>query len=422
MVEAKSLLTKKTIIDGVIMNILIIWRDIPTPKDASLARPYYLIKYNLGNSISLVSFDSGKTKLEKEVLSFIDTTYFQKIPQIINPVKSVLYSIRNKISDPLTEISECLNLFRVYHPKISTEIADILQSKQYDVIFADYTMYPYLLKQKTSIPTVLVFQSPRLYSLRQQLVSEKELSKKFRYMLEYFIQENIEAPKYKKFAGGIYVSQRHRELDLLYSPRSQTAIPPGFEACPCDRSDEFPNEPTLIFVGDMSYPININAVEVFYKGVYPLIKAKCPDVRFIIAGRNPTKDMIQLCSHDSTVTITGEVNDIRQLICASSIVVIPIFMDDGGVKTKTIEAMGLRKAIVSTSIGAMGLNCTNGRELLIADSPEKFAECVIDLISDENKRTQLAITGYEHYKKNYSWYELTRQLFNYLDEVVKFYR
>ncbi|MBI4630847.1 MAG: glycosyltransferase [Chloroflexi bacterium] len=159
----------------------------------------------------------------------------------------------------------------------------------------------------------------------------------------------------------------------------------------------------LVFTGKMDYRPNIDAVVWFANEIFPKIKNEIPEAQFIIVGQKPTQAVKSLKSING-IKVTGAVDDIRPHIGGATVYVAPLRMG-GGTRFKLLEAMALKKPIVSTTIGAEGFAIQNGREMLIADDADSFAQATITLLRDETKRQALSEEGYE-FVKRYDWGEI----------------
>jgi glycosyltransferase involved in cell wall biosynthesis len=153
----------------------------------------------------------------------------------------------------------------------------------------------------------------------------------------------------------------------------------------------------------MDYRPNIDAVVWFAQEIFPKIKNEIPESQFVIVGQKPTQAVKNLESING-IKVTGAVDDIRPHIGGATVYVAPLRMG-GGTRFKLLEAMALKKPIVSTPIGAEGFAIQNGREMLLADAADSFAQAVITLLRDESKRRALSEAGYE-FVKRYDWGEI----------------
>ena len=160
-------------------------------------------------------------------------------------------------------------------------------------------------------------------------------------------------------------------------------------------------EPVLVFVGLMSYEPNADAALFFAQRVLPLVQREFPDVKFLIVGRDPTPSVRQL--HDGTsIFVTGPVAEVAEYLRRASVVVVPIRFG-GGTRIKILEALAHRRAVVSTTTGAEGIEVRTGKHLLLADSPEDFAKACTQLLKDSGLRSRLSEEGFNLVRDRYQW-------------------
>ncbi len=171
----------------------------------------------------------------------------------------------------------------------------------------------------------------------------------------------------------------------------------------------------LLFTGTMNYFPNSDAVIYFCNNVFPLIQKRYPDATFYIVGNHPTEQIRRL-SEQKGVVVTGYVPDIRPYFEKASVFVAPL-RAGSGIQTKNLEAMAMGIPIVTTSIGAMGLEAETDTELLIADTPETFAERVIHLIENPDIRQNLANAGRKRVEASYDWQVLVNRLEQVYDQI-----
>ncbi len=168
------------------------------------------------------------------------------------------------------------------------------------------------------------------------------------------------------------------------------------------------SEPVLLFVGNMSGPPNIDAVNFFCRSVLPLIRRKAPDVTLFIVGSDPSPEVRRLHNGESVV-VTGTVPEVSSYLRRAAAVVAPIRFG-GGTRIKILEALAHGRPVVSTSMGAEGLELEDGKHLLIADSPSAFADACVRLLQDEGLRDQLGREGFQQVRNRYQWSTVERMV------------
>jgi polysaccharide biosynthesis protein PslH len=167
-----------------------------------------------------------------------------------------------------------------------------------------------------------------------------------------------------------------------------------------------PTDPTFVFVGVMGYAPNVDAVRFFVRRILPMLRREEPASKLIVVGKDPLPAVWQL--HDGrTVVVTGAVPHPAPYLRRAAVIVVPIRFG-GGTRTKILEAMAHGKPVVSTTVGAEGLEAEPGRHLLIADQPRDFAEACLLLLRNQRRREDLASEAYKLVRTKYQWVAIER--------------
>ena len=175
----------------------------------------------------------------------------------------------------------------------------------------------------------------------------------------------------------------------------------ALRACP-ERSKGVTSEPTIIFTGTMNYYPNIDAVLSFARECWPLIRSQIPSATWQIVGKDPPAEVRDLAKDFAGIMITGTVPDVRPYLAGAAVAIAPIRIGSG-TRLKILEALAMRKAIVSTSLGCEGLSVMSGRHLMVADSAQTFAQSVVDLLQNAERSIALGNAGRELVEAKYSW-------------------
>lgn len=144
----------------------------------------------------------------------------------------------------------------------------------------------------------------------------------------------------------------------------------------------------LVFVGSLDYFPNIDGLNWFHREVLPRLRARQSDCRLVVVGHRPAGILARL-ARDPSVEFAGRVDRVHPFVHRAAVYVVPLRIG-GGVRLKILEAMALGKAIVTTSIGCEGIECTPGRHLVVADGAETFAQAVLRLLAYPGERDRLA--------------------------------
>jgi glycosyltransferase involved in cell wall biosynthesis len=173
-----------------------------------------------------------------------------------------------------------------------------------------------------------------------------------------------------------------------------------------------PKEPCadarIIFVGAFQHSPNVDAMLYFCKEILPIIRREIPALELLIVGSKPPPVILDLAA-DPLIHVSGFVPDTRPYMARSSVYIVPLRLGVG-IRGKILEAWGMEMPVVSTSVGCAGLRYGNGRNLLVADTPEQFAGQVLTLIKDPEMRRRVGVEGRKTAERYYGWENSVGQL------------
>jgi polysaccharide biosynthesis protein PslH len=158
----------------------------------------------------------------------------------------------------------------------------------------------------------------------------------------------------------------------------------------------------LIFCGSLDYQPNRQGLLWFYREVLPLVKKKVHNIKLNVVGNILKPDVYQELIIDPAVNFIGKVDSVVPYYKISGISVVPL-KSGSGTRLKILEAMSMGNPVVSTIVGAEGIDCTDGKHLLIGDTPEQFAENIICLLRDEIQFNYIRTQAYNFVKGKYDW-------------------
>ena len=168
------------------------------------------------------------------------------------------------------------------------------------------------------------------------------------------------------------------------------------------RRESFSKPPRVFFVGTMFYRPNFLAARFLAREVFPLIRKEIPDATCHIAGKTDDRDYSELNRPETGVYMHGFVQDVRPYFEESQILVVPLSIGSG-TRIKILEAMATGTPVVSTTIGAEGLEYSRDEDILIADSATDLAASVVGLLRDREKAFRLGLAGRRLVEGKYSW-------------------
>lgn len=165
----------------------------------------------------------------------------------------------------------------------------------------------------------------------------------------------------------------------------------------------------LLFNGNMNYPPNVESVQYLVHKILPEVWKQLPQVRLLISGANPNHKVMELRS--DKVVISGWMNDIRENFAKSKILVAPMQISIG-LQNKLLEAMAMKIPCVTSTLANNALGAKPGEQILVADQPDQYAQCIISLLKDEALLNRIAENGYRYVMDNFNWQQTTQILEN----------
>jgi sugar transferase (PEP-CTERM/EpsH1 system associated) len=208
----------------------------------------------------------------------------------------------------------------------------------------------------------------------------------------------------RRFDAVVAVSREDREMmERDYDLKSVSDVPTGVDTEFFRPSGAEEREPHgLVFTGSMDWLPNEDAINFFTGRVMPLVRKEVPGATLTVVGRNPSAALKELAGRDSSVRVTGRVEDVRPYMERASAYVVPIRIG-GGTRLKIYEAMAMEKPVVSTTVGAEGLPVADGAEILLADTPEDFAASVVRVLKDEDSARSLGARAARAVRERFGW-------------------
>ncbi len=290
------------------------------------------------------------------------------------------------------------------------------EERHFDVAVCDFLDAAVNLPSLLAIPTVLFQHNVESEIWRRYALIEKNPARRILNRVEFEKMLNYEQGAVRNFHHVIAVSEHDRHLMTAWTDaRRITVVPTGvdlqrYRPIPCSDT----TERLVLFVGAMDWEPNVDAVEYFCHEIWPSIQAKVPAARFRIVGRNPVRRVQRLGS--SSVEVTGEVPSVVEHLRESAVVVVPLRVGSG-TRLKIYEAMAAGKAVVSTSVGAEGLDVHHEQDILLADDPGAFAESVIMLLENVEARCRYERSASAQAAK-YDWTAIGDKFDQVLEKLV----
>jgi sugar transferase (PEP-CTERM/EpsH1 system associated) len=177
-----------------------------------------------------------------------------------------------------------------------------------------------------------------------------------------------------------------------------------------------PGTNRIVFVASMDYHANIEGAVSFAREVWPSLHARQPELVFTIVGRDPSREVRALALTPG-IEITGTVNDVRPFYRNAVAAIVPLNVG-GGSRLKILEAMAAGVPVVSTTLGAEGLDVQHDENILMADTKEQLVEAIVSVVEDQEQRNRLGAAGRALVSNYYEWAKLGANLFEIYQQLL----
>lgn len=343
----------------------------------------------------------AKTRFESV---YIDTT-----PHKIEALKTLFTGKSYQIS-------------RFYHKNMVNKLTQILKSETFDIIHIESIyMAPYIpLIRKYSKAKILM----RLHNIEHQIwvrLSENEHNPvmKLAYRVNAHQLRRVERKILQEVDGYMSIS----EPDYQYFNNTMPnvpgiVIPFGINVDNYDMEDDdyiATDHPSLFHLGSMNWSPNVEGIEWFLDEVWPDILTAHPDLTFTLAGHD-IPDSIRN-RQDKNVTVVGAVPDANEFMMDHDIMVVPL-LSGSGIRIKIVEAMALGRVVITTSIGAEGLDVQDGKHLFIANTPEEFVAVVNKCVSMPDICSIISENAQHYISVNHNNAVIAQKIIDFYQKII----
>ena len=300
--------------------------------------------------------------------------------------------------------------------KFQQAIDEITAIEKFDLIHCCYAMYGFH-KLPEGIPLVGDTHNVEADLLYHLYKKTNNILLKVYYYQAYITGRKVEINSLKKFDALTATTENDFEKfrqDIPEIPMYviQNGVDPSFY----EPTGVEPEPKMIVYMGLMSWYPNDHAIHYFLDNIFPLILAKEPGARLLIVGANPSKKLLDHTSE--RVIVTGYVDDVRPHVARGEVFIIPLLIGSG-IRGKALESMAMRIPIVSTTLGCAGIHLEHEKSVLLADTPEQFAESVLRMFNNTELRKRIADSAFSIVRSRYDWTQKGVELENVYQSVLK---
>lgn len=400
------------------MNILILTNKPPyPPKD--------------GSSLASLNIIDGlaKTQNKVTVLAMSTQKHQCKIDQIPAEYKSIINFILININTRISLLKGLTNLLfsklpynieRFIDKTYKDKLIEIISSNKFDLIQLEgLYLSPYIITIRKFTSSPIIYRSHNIEHeiWKRVAANEQNAIKSWYYSLLSSRIKRMEVEITNQIDALIAISKRD-ELWFLSNgfDNPSITIPSGY---PCTETLQSNNEINndVCFLGSLDWIPNQEGLIWFLNQVWPKIVSADPNIKFHIAGRNASPILAEKVTKYKNVVFHGEVENAQQYLSSYSVLAVPI-ISGSGMRVKIAEGMMLGKAIVTTTVGIEGIDAQNNEQVIIADSPEEFANRILFLFQNSDFKQRLMANARIFALSKFDNKELTLELVDFYKKIT----
>jgi glycosyltransferase involved in cell wall biosynthesis len=312
----------------------------------------------------------------------------------------------------------------------ASQLADALRSQQFDTVQIEgvhLMEFLPIIREAPGSPAIIVdWHNIESEVMRRYAKTTGSWPKKIAAKRTAKLIERAEDRLLDTSATHTVTSERERQKLLTRCPSANIQVIPNgvdtnfYTAKKIDdawrQSGHCDSRPAILFVGSMDYHANVDAVIWFSRTAWPAIAQNHPDLQSTIVGRDPAPEVRALAS--DRIHVTGTVDDVRAFYASAVAAVVPL-RSGSGTRLKILEAMAAGVPVVSTRLGAEGIDAEDDVHLLLADTGPEIAAAVNRVASSAETRSRLSQAARELVCNVYDWSVIGKQLCALHEELVE---
>ncbi len=400
------------------MKLLVIYPYAPWPLDrGTYQRTFHLLKaLALQHEVDFVALTEEQDGIEEKREVFSSFCREVEFVPFAHPPWQKLFPQR--LLNPLPS-----NVQHWQSPAVSEVVNRRLKPGRYDLVhICDLVLMPYVLphnhhtrfvvdRSRVDLQFQMMEHKTLRFSTRDRLLRWESYAKLWRYEKklareallevvcgpddEVFLRQHVDSK------APIMVVANGVDLEYFH---------------PSSAPDARAEEPTVIFCGAMDYSPNVDALRWFFESIHEKLLQRLPEVRILIVGKNPIAE-VQAYRSLPGVTVTGGVPDVRPYYRRAWLQMVPLRIG-GGTRLKIVESLAIGTPVVSTTIGAQGLELKHGENILLADDPDSFASEISRALTDPELLQKIEQHGITTATERFGWPAIGARLARHYDTLV----
>ena len=388
------------------MKILFLSQVLPYPLDAGpKMRSYYVLRHLAQqHEVTLLTFVRDTDRPED----------VDHLAQFCHQIHTVLMQ-RRRLNDLWFLMQSMVTgqpflIMRDQVAVMTERVQTLVQEQAFDAVHTDQlwmAQYAEVAKRVCSRLKLILDQHNAVYLIPQRLAdSESNPMKRLFLQQESSRLRHYETAVCQKFDHVVWVTEKDRQvvepLTKATSSEPSLVIPICVEPHSNGKKPSKRQKSRITFLGGLHWPPNAQGVLWFAKEIFPLVQAEAPETILTVIGKSPPAEL-----QGEQIEVTGYVTDLTTLLAETAVFIVPL-LAGGGMRVKILDAWNWGLPIVSTTIGAEGIAAEHEENMLIADTPELFAQAIIRLLQEHDLAECLVENGHHTLMAQYNWQTIYR--------------
>lgn len=398
------------------MHILFLSQVLPYPVDAGPKMRSYFVLRHLAqkHEVTLLTFvrDTDQPQYIAHLDEFCHAVY--TVPMHRSRLRDVKFLAQSLLAKAP---------FLIIRDQIQTmtdKVRQLVGSKRFDAIHVDQlwmAQYALAAIQNTAPPPKLILDQHNAVHLIPKRLADSETHPLKRSLMarEARLLTTYESEICHRFDHVVWVTEEDRRAVVALSkPNTNGQMPSTVIPICADPTKIKPvarttNKPRITFLGGLHWPPNAQGIIWFAKDVFPQVRAEIPEAVLTVIGKDPPVGL-----DEEGIEVTGYAADLMPYLTDTAVFIVPLHAG-GGMRVKILDAWSWKLPIVSTSIGAEGMDVEHMKNILIADTAQTFAEAIVSILKDTTLAQQLGQNGRQTILEKYNW----RTVYSAWDEVYE---
>lgn len=385
-------------------KILVLSPYFPYPAyDGGKVRIYNLIKHlSLNNDVYLLSYIEPN----------FDNKNIFEIKKFCKEVYVVIRKENEKLDVP--NVPRCCSFFHTND--MVKELEKVFKDINPDIVQIEFLVMSHYINYINHKIPIVYTEHDTSHLFFEKSFHDRDIEEKIRFVEWCKLMEYIKSIL-PKFSFVIMLTYNDNKIfKKNFSKIKTVVIPTGVDINYFEyKFNTNKPEKNIMYLGHYRHYPNYDAVNYFVKNIFPKVYKKVPDIKFFVVGSGVIGNLEKLSCNN--VIVTGEVSDVREYFYNSQVFVAPIRLG-GGIKGKVLEAMSCGVAVVAIKEVVDGIKCEIGKEILVGENDNDFANKIIKLLTNSNIRKKISLNARKFVERKYSWKKIVKKLENFYDKLI----